>query len=276
MATKKKKVEEKGNGIPNTKPPTTRKKTKRKKKKESLGSCFVLMPFKEPFNTYYVSIIKPAILVANLDPLRGDSLFTPTPIMGDIWRMIREAKVLVAEFTGKNPNVFYELGLGHAIGKPIVLISETMDDVPFDLRHLRVILYDKNDPAWGNKLKADITVTLSETLSDPVNAVPPMFRKPVKSQAPAESELKIRMDMLEQQVRSLARRSPTGQRTFPSIEDIQQAISDESRSVPLLPLIRKLLNSGMHPDAVVDGIATKYDLPPSRIKAAVDFVLGVR
>ena len=181
----------------------TGKPKKKKTIKKSTGTCFVLMPFEEPFNAYYKTIIKPAVSAANLEPMRGDSLFTSTPIMGDVWQMIQDAKVLVAELTEKNPNVFYELGLGHAIGKPIVLISETMEDVPFDLRPLRVILYDKDDPAWGNKLKTSLTTALGDTLANAINAVPPMFRKKVKSQAPAQSEISLRLSALERLVNSL-------------------------------------------------------------------------
>ena len=162
------------------------------------------MPFKEPYETYYSTIIKPAVVNANLEVKRGDSLFTPTPIMGDVWLMIQAADVLVAELTEKNPNVFYELGLGHAIGKPIILVSETMEDVPFDLQQLRVILYDKDDPSWGNKLKNAITTALTDTLVSPIEAVPPMFRKKVKSQAPEDSALSLRMLDLERRLAALS------------------------------------------------------------------------
>jgi hypothetical protein len=80
--------------------------------------------------------------------------------MADIWQMTQDAKVLVAELTEKNANVFYELGLAHAIGKPVVLIADNLTDIPFDLQSLRVIIYDKNDPAWGTELKASITESL--------------------------------------------------------------------------------------------------------------------
>ncbi|MEE9555405.1 MAG: hypothetical protein V3W18_14045 [candidate division Zixibacteria bacterium] len=183
--------------------PKKKKAVKNKKKKPTKGTCMILMPFKEPFDIYYEAIIKPAVIVANLEPLRGDSLFRAGPIMADVWQMIQDSEVLVAELTGKNANVFYELGLGHAIGKPIVLVAETMDDVPFDLRALRVILYDKNNPAWGNKLKNELVRALTETLLDPIESVPSMFRKKVKSQAPAESELSSRMSELERYVFSL-------------------------------------------------------------------------
>ncbi len=169
-------------------------------KEEYVGRCFVLMPFKEPFSTYYKTIIRPAVLSQNLEVLRGDSLFTPTPIMGDVWQMIQDARVLIADLTEKNPNVFYELGLGHAIGKSIILVAETMDDVPFDLQQLRVLIYDKDDPAWGNKLKNNISNAIKETLEKPVEAVPPMFRKRVKSQAPVDSEVSVRLAALERRI----------------------------------------------------------------------------
>lgn len=178
--------------------------TKSSKKKKSInktiGSCFVLMPFSEPFNTYYKSIIKPAVNNAKLDSLRGDSLFRPSPIMADIWQMIQDAKLLVAELTGKNPNVFYELGLAHAIGKPVILLSETIEDVPFDLQSLRVIIYDKDDPSWGSKLKTRLTKSINETINTPVDSVPQMFRKSVKSQAPMDTGLASRISALEHRI----------------------------------------------------------------------------
>lgn len=72
--------------------------------------------------------------------------------MDQVWSGINAARVLVAEMTTRNANVFYELGLAHALKKPVVLISSNEDDVPFDLKHIRVIYYDVTDPFWGAKL----------------------------------------------------------------------------------------------------------------------------
>ncbi|UCG02758.1 MAG: hypothetical protein JSW11_01955 [Candidatus Heimdallarchaeota archaeon] len=183
-----------------------KKTAKKKSAKMSDDICFVLAPFQEPFDTYYDVIIEPAVIKAGLKPKRGNSLFLPTPIMGDIWCMIQDAKVVLAELSGKNPNVFYELGLGHAIGKPVVLISESMEDVPFDLQALRVILYDKDDPRWGDRLRNRIVVALQATLCEPVKAVPPIFRKVLKSQAPKESEISLRLAIVESKIDSLRNR----------------------------------------------------------------------
>lgn len=120
-------------------------------------SAFVLMPFGEPLNSYYPAIFKPALETAGFQVHRADDLFTPRPVMLDIQESILKADVVLCEMTGRNPNVFYELGLAHAVGKPAILVSNTKEDIPFDLRHVRVILYDTAFPGWENKLLSEIT-----------------------------------------------------------------------------------------------------------------------
>ena len=110
-------------------------------------SCFVMQPFAAPLGDYYDKIYRPAIEKAGLRPVRADAeIFATGKIMDQVWNGINAAKVLVAELTTRNPNVFYELGLAHAMKKPVVLVSAKEDDVPFDLQHIRVIYYDMSDP----------------------------------------------------------------------------------------------------------------------------------
>jgi hypothetical protein len=210
-----------------------------------LGTCLVLMPFKEPFDTYFLSIIKPAVHAARLDVLRGDSLFRPSPIMADIWQMIQDSKVLVADLTEKNANVFYELGLAHAIGKPVVLISDNLADVPFDLQSLRVIIYDKNDPAWGTELKSKIIGSLGETLGDTASAVPSMFRKVVKSQAPTETKTDMRLDELERQVASLASGGRRPLSRIRSISELRARLGAAGSRSEATEIVRSALVSGI-------------------------------
>ena len=191
------------------KTPTKKKMTAAKRsrkptqKEEQRDNCFVMMPFSDPFNIYYERLYRPAIEDAGLEPVRADDLFRPGVIVSDLWSMIQEAKVLLAELTTKNANVFYKLGLAHAIGKPIVLVSETLDDVPFDLQQLRVLLYNKDDPTWGEKLMAEITTAIKETLEAPIEAVPNIFRKRVESQGPEQDALDSRLEALETQMGNL-------------------------------------------------------------------------
>jgi hypothetical protein len=110
-------------------------------------TCFVMMPFALPYGGYYGQIYDPAIRKAGLSPIRADTeIFGTGKIIEQIWRGINSARVLVCELTTRNPNVFYELGLAHALQKPVVLVSSNENDVPFDLQHIRVIYYDTTDP----------------------------------------------------------------------------------------------------------------------------------
>lgn len=136
------------------------------------GSCFVMQPFAEPLGAYYESIFRPAIEQAGLRAVRADAdIFGAGKIMDQVWRGIRSAKVLVADLSSRNPNVFYELGMAHALGKPVVLVSSNEADVPFDLHHIRVIYYDMTDPFWGQKLIDKVADNVRSALSNPEEAI---------------------------------------------------------------------------------------------------------
>jgi hypothetical protein len=125
------------------------------------------MPFHSLFGAQYERVIRPAIEEAGLKCVRGDEIYTEQAIIQDIWRSIRQARVIVAELSGRNPNVMYEIGLAHAIGKPIVLLTRNQEDVPFDLRALRYIYYDPNNPFWGEDLQAELTKVVRKVLDTP-------------------------------------------------------------------------------------------------------------
>ncbi|MDI1243516.1 MAG: hypothetical protein PSX80_16520 [bacterium] len=136
------------------------------------ASCFVMQPFAAPLGDYYDKIYKPAIEKAGLNPVRADAeIFATGKIMDQVWSGINAATVLVAELTTRNPNVFYELGLAHAMNKPVVLVSAREDDVPFDLQHIRVIYYDMTDPFWGNKLIEKVAENILSAIKNPEEAI---------------------------------------------------------------------------------------------------------
>ncbi len=151
---------------------TTLKKLERTVKVDSTDSCFVMMPFASPIGGYYETVYKPAIEKAGLKPVRADNeIFGTGKIIDQVWSGINTAKVLVAELTSRNPNVFYELGLAHALQKPVVLISSNENDVPFDLQHIRVIYYNTNDPFWGNKLIDKVAENILSAIENPEEAI---------------------------------------------------------------------------------------------------------
>lgn len=147
-----------------------------------LDSCFVMMPFGHWYDVYYKNIFIPAIKEAGLEPVRGDELFSTGSVIEQIWEQIQKAKILLADLTGKNANVFYELGLAHAACKPVVFTAASLDDVPFDLRHLRVVIYDVKDPFWGEKLTSNLTAYLKAAKNEPEKSVPQPFRELKKNE----------------------------------------------------------------------------------------------
>ncbi|MGA7768039.1 MAG: Hsp70 family protein [Candidatus Sulfotelmatobacter sp.] len=104
--------------------------------------CFVLMPFDRKFQPLYDDHIKPTVEAAELRCERADDIHGISVITWDIWERINRARFLIAELTDQNPNVFYELGLAHALSKDVILITQSMDFVPFDLKTIRCIVYE--------------------------------------------------------------------------------------------------------------------------------------
>ncbi|HEV7240351.1 MAG TPA: hypothetical protein VGQ36_14015 [Thermoanaerobaculia bacterium] len=150
----------------------TLKKLGKEVKVTSGDTCFMIMPFASPIGGYYALVYDPAIRKAGLTPMRADNeIFATGKIIDQIWSGINAARVLVAELTTRNANVFYELGLAHALRKPVVLVSSNEADVPFDLHHIRVIYYDVNDPFWGEKLIAKIAENILSALKNPEEAI---------------------------------------------------------------------------------------------------------
>lgn len=163
--------------IPSAAEPTvTSAKVDSESVREFLDTCFVLMPFGEWFDRYYKEIYVPATKEAGFEPLRADSLFNSGSVIEQIWQQIRKAKVLPADLTGKNPNVFYELGLAHAARKPVVFVAGNIEDVPFDVRHLRVVTFDVREPGWSDRLRRDITAYLKSARAEPERTIPQPFR----------------------------------------------------------------------------------------------------
>jgi hypothetical protein len=135
------------------------------------NTCFVVMPFQPIYDRLYEKVIKPAIEDAGLECVRGDETYSRQNIIEDIWNSIKRSRIIIADLSGQNPNVMYEAGLAHAIGKSIVLITRDKSDVSFDLRPLRYIFYDVNEPDWGQFLRKQLTEVFALILSNPLLSV---------------------------------------------------------------------------------------------------------
>lgn len=130
-------------------------------------SCFIIIPFEDSFNEYFNKIIVPAVKETGLIPIRSDKIYGTRAIIDDIFERIFKAALVIADATSKNPNVNYELGVAHALEKPTIIITQSINDVPFDYKHLRVIEYKTEKVDWANKLKEDIIRTIKTILVNP-------------------------------------------------------------------------------------------------------------
>ncbi len=127
--------------------------------------CLILMPFNVPsLEAVYQDLISPAIERAGLKVIRADNIYSNSSIMEDIWKCINQARIIVADLTDRNPNVFYEVGISHTLGKEVIMLVQDMNDVPFDLRHLRAIVYEYT-PRGCRELEKTIELTVKEILN---------------------------------------------------------------------------------------------------------------
>jgi hypothetical protein len=128
------------------------------------GRCFVIMPFAEEFTAVYQAI-KETVEADGVGfiCLRADDLLVGGYIMEDVLRGIGESEVIIADLTGRNPNVFYELGITHMVRdvSKIIMITQDIESVPFDLRAFRCIVY-KQTTEGISKLKADLLKAIRE------------------------------------------------------------------------------------------------------------------
>jgi len=102
---------------------------------------FVLMPFDREFDDVYQLGIKPACDIAGAYAERVDEQVFAESILDRIYNQISKADVIVSDMTGRNPNVFYETGYAHALGKKVILLTRRAEDIPFDLKHYSHIVY---------------------------------------------------------------------------------------------------------------------------------------
>ncbi len=123
---------------------------------------FVLMPFKKTFTEVYQLGIKVACENAGAYAERLDEQIFTESMLQRIYSQIARAEILVADMTGKNVNVFYEVGYAHALNKPVILLTQNKDDIPFDLKHYRHIVYH-SVPELVPQLETTVVWAITQT-----------------------------------------------------------------------------------------------------------------
>jgi len=103
----------------------------------------VMMPFHAGMTSVYTAI-QAAAAAADFKCERADDIWQASAVIQDVFSLIYRSFIVVCDFTGKNPNVFYEAGIAHTLGKHVIPITQNDGDIPFDLRHHRHLTYHGN------------------------------------------------------------------------------------------------------------------------------------
>lgn len=134
---------------------------------------FVLMPFSTAFDDVYQLGIRPACESAGSYCERVDEQIYEGGMMQRIYNQITKADVIVSDMTGRNPNVFYETGYAHALGKRVIMLTQDGADIPFDLKDYPHIVYQGKITALKDELERRVRWHVEnpreELASDPAN-----------------------------------------------------------------------------------------------------------
>ena len=120
-----------------------------------------MMPFDATYTPVFESI-KQAASNVGLLCRRADDIWENAAIIQDVVALIDRSRIVICDCTGRNPNVFYEAGIAHTLGRDVILLAQNDQDIPFDLRHLRYLRYLNN--AEGREVMANSLQERMETI----------------------------------------------------------------------------------------------------------------
>jgi hypothetical protein len=124
--------------------------------------CFVIMPFDAELD-YVYRVVRETVEHHNMDCLRADERFISEPIIEDVKSQIAGADFVVADFTNRNPNVYFEAGLADAWKKKWIVLAQSTNDLAFDVQHIRTIIYS-NKMGADSKLRESLEQALKATM----------------------------------------------------------------------------------------------------------------
>lgn len=121
-----------------------------------------MMPFAAEFNGV-LSAVREACAGVGMTCQRADEIWDHDEVIQDVFSLIYRSRIVVCDFTTQNPNVFYEAGIAHTLGRHVIPITQDINALPFDLRHRRALLYSA-DEAGLIELQTRIATRLQRLL----------------------------------------------------------------------------------------------------------------
>jgi hypothetical protein len=130
---------------------------------EHEGKCFVISPIgeegtpvRERSNNVLEYVIEPALEPYDYEPVRADNIQEPGMITTQVIERVVECPLVIADLTGSNPNVFYELAVRHAYNKPFIQLIDKDENIPFDVADSRIIQFDVDETKSAHKAQEEI------------------------------------------------------------------------------------------------------------------------
>jgi len=142
--------------------------------RQSKGTCFVVAPIGEPgsdirkhSDQVLKHVIKPAVISHGYSAIRADEISEPGLITAQIIQHVVDDPLVVADLTGNNPNVFYELAIRHALRKPLIQLIAAGEPIPFDVAPMRTVHVDVHDLDSVEEAKFEIAKQIEALEIDP-------------------------------------------------------------------------------------------------------------
>jgi len=214
--------------------------------------CFVIAPIgdaesdtRRRSDQILKHIIAPAAESCGYKTIRADQISEPGIITSQVIQHIVDDPLVIADLTGRNPNVFYELAIRHAIKKPLVQIIKKGEAIPFDVAGTRTVHVDHHDLDSVEDAKKEITKQIKATEKDAGKVDTPIS---------AALDLKILRQSDNPEERSLADLVSAISDLRAGLLAIERRISDPSSLIPIeyfAHIVKNLRIEAPHIDAFI-------------------------
>lgn len=166
------------------------------------------MPFDKSFDDIYKLGIKETASQLGILAERVDEQIFQEGILERIYRQIEAADLIIADMSGQNPNVFYEVGYAHAKDKLCVLMTKDANDIPFDLKHHRHIVYGESINGLRNSLAEELAWAKNEITNIRSSKIKVVLKSTYgnleKTKYIARGHVEIKLDLLNESSQSSA------------------------------------------------------------------------
>lgn len=171
----------------------------------------------EKFDAIFKSMIEPAVksIDKDFEVTRADKIAKPGSFVKDILDRLKNSYLVIANLTGMNPNVFYELGVRHTLSNRTIIITEDYSTIPSDLKEYRAIEYSA-DITGIEHFKSALTKTINEIIEDPNHPDNPVQDRLGNIIETKESHLEKEIDDLKSQLKN--KKNPIFKRKGETIE----------------------------------------------------------